>query len=286
MPGAEQLEPARPAVGRLVTIGGVKGGSGRTTLALGLLGTLADAGHRALLLDADRTAPALGRLRLGPLAAAGRAHPLAGPGELRPWLEGLAAARAEAELVLLDLPPADPLALVAAALASDLVLVPAATSALELEAARASLGLIARARARHPDGRPGVGLVPCRIAALHPEARGHEGPLLTLGAPLAPPLRLRDGHDRALAQGLPVGRLAPGSPEDRELRAITRWLLRRLGIAERAEAAPAPSPAAAGAAPVRVGYLADPPGARGPLDLSAYTRRLRDRFLPVFRRGR
>jgi chromosome partitioning protein len=278
--------PVRPMAGALVAVAGLKGGCGRTTLAVGLLGALVAAGYRALLLDADRAGAASGWLGRGPLAAAVRTRPIAAPAALRSWLEELQAARAAAELVLLDLPSADPVPLVAAALASDLVLLPVAPTDLELEAARSTLGWLERARARRGHDLPRLAVVPSRLAVLNPAARDHEDRLAPLGVALTPPLRLRPGHERGFAQGLPVGRLAPGSPEDLELRAIARWLVRALGLADRLGGPPAAAAGPAGAAPVRAGYLAEPPGARGALDLSAYTRRLRDRLLPrAWRRG-
>mgnify|MGYP005837106991 FL=1 len=287
MRGAEPSEPSdRPVAGRLVAVGGLKGGCGRTTLAVGLLGAAAEAGHRSLLFDADRAGAAAAWLRRGPLAEVALARPLDGPEALRGWLEAVAAARAAADLVLLDLPPADPVPLVAAALAADLVLLPVAPTGLELEAARATLGWLERARARRGPELPRLAVVPTRLAVLNPAARDHEDRLAPLGAPLTPPLRLRPGHERAFAQGLPVARAAPGSPEDQELRAIAAWLARSLGLADQLPAPAVGPPAIEGAAAVRVGYLAEPPGTCGPLDLSAYGRRLRDRLVPSFlRRG-
>lgn len=267
----------------MVAIAGLKGGCGKTTLALGLLGAFAEAGLRTALADVDPAAPAIAGLRRGPAGTVRRALPLRGKAALRAWLEGLAALRAAADIVLVDLPPADPLPLAAAALTSDLVLLPVAPSALDLAGARATVGWLERARAGRPDGRPRLVAVPSRIGVLHPEARAPLATIEALGLPLAPPLRLRDGHDRAYREGLPVGVAAPGSPEHRELRAVARTVAEALGLAARL---PEPAGAAAtageaGAAPVRTGYLEEPPGARGPLDLGAYRRRLRDRLLPL-----
>lgn len=249
--------------GRLVVVGGLEGGCGRTTLSVGSLGALAAAGHRTLLFDADRAGSAAAWVRRGPLAEMALARPLDGPEALRGWLEA-----------------------VAAALAADLVLLPVAPTGLELEAARATLGWLERARARRGPELPRLAVVPSRLAVLNPAARDHEDRLAPLGAPLTPPLRLRPGHERAFAQGLPVARAAPGSPEDQELRAIAAWLARSLGLADRLPAPAVGPPAIEGAAAVRVGYLAEPPGTRGPLDPSAYGRRLRDRLVPSFlRRG-
>jgi hypothetical protein len=50
---------------------------------------------------------------------------------------------------------------------------------------------------------------------------------------------------------------------------------------EPAAARPVDGTADAPAAPVCTAYLDEPPGARGPLDLGAYRRRLRDRLWPL-----
>jgi chromosome partitioning protein len=277
-------EPAR-SVGRVVAIAGLKGGCGKTTLAVGLTGVFTEMGLRTALADADPAGAAVAGLRRGPAQALRRALPLRGKDGLPGWLEGLAALRAAADLLLLDLPPADPLPLAAAALTSDVVLLPVAPTALDLAAARATLGWLERARAGRSDGRPRLLAVPNRIATLGPEVRTLLAPIEALGLPLAPPLRLRDGHDRAYRESLPVGSAAPGSPEHRELRAIGRVVVDALGLPARlrepAAAEPVDGASDGQAAPVRTAYLDEPPGARGPLDLGAYRRRLRDRLWPL-----
>lgn len=273
-------EPERGG-GRVVVVAGLKGGCGKTVLALGLLGALAESGLALALADVDPAGAAIAGARRGPAGAARRALPLRGKGALRAWLEELAALRAAADLVLIDLPPADPLPLAAAALVGDLVLLPVAPSALELAATRATIGWLERARAARRDGRPRMLAVPSRIAALDRETRAPLAAIQALGLPLAPPLRLRDGHDRAYREGFPVSLAAPGSPEHREVAAIARVVVEALDLAARPGATRAMPPRLAGAGPVRAAYLDEPPGARGPLDLGAYRRRLRDRFLPI-----
>jgi len=269
------------AAGRVVVVAGLKGGCGKTTLALGLLGALAETGLALALADVDPTGAAIAGARRGPAGASRRALPLRGKAALPAWLEELAALRAAANLVLVDLPPADPLPLAAAALTGDLVLVPVAPTALELAATRITIGWLERARAGRRDGLPRILTVPSRIAALHPGVRAPLAAIEALGLPLAPPLRLRDGHDRAYREGLPVSLAAPGSPEHREVAAIARVVAECLGLAARPGEPAAVPPRAAGAGPVRAAYLDEPPGAHGPLDLGAYRRRLRDRLLPV-----
>lgn len=269
------------APGRVVVVAGLKGGCGKTTLALGLLGALAEAGLALGLADVDPAGAAIAGARRGPAGASRRALPLRGKEALRAWLEELAALRAAADLVLVDLPPADPLPLAAAALTSDLVLVPVAPTALELAAARVTIGWLERARAGRRDGLPRILAVPSRLAALHPGVRAPLAAIEALGLPLAPPLRLRDGHDRAYREGLPVSLAAPGSPEHREVAAIGRVVAETLGLGARPGVSVATAPARDGAEPVRTPYLDEPPGARGPLDLGAYRPRLRDRLLPI-----
>ncbi len=269
------------AAGRVVVVAGLKGGCGKTTLALGLLGALAEAGLALALGDVDPLGAAVAGARRGPAGAVRRALPLRGKAALRAWLEELAALRGAADLVLIDLPPADPLPLAAAALVGDLVLLPVAPTALELAAARATIGWLERARAGRRDGLPRIFAVPSRIAALPSAVRAPLAAIEGLGLPLAPPLRLRDGHDRAYRAGLPVSLAAPGSPEHRELAVIGRVVAETVGLAARpAEPAAMPS-LARGAGPVRAAYLDEPPGALGPLDLGPYRRRLRDRLFPI-----
>ncbi|BCX18956.1 MAG: hypothetical protein KatS3mg117_2638 [Geminicoccaceae bacterium] len=267
--------------GKVVAIAGLKGGCGKTTLAIGLAGVLVEAGLATALVDVDPAGAAIAGVRRGPAGLLRRAVPLRGRAALPAWLEGLAALRRSAELVILDLPPADPLPLATAALTSELVLLPVAPTALDLAAARTTIGWLERARAGRPDGRPQLLAVPSRIAAPDPAARAPLAAIEALGLPLTPPLRLREGHDRAYREGLPPSVAAPGSAEHRELRAIARAVCETLGLAARLPDA-GPGAVDAASAPVRTAYLDEPPGARGPLDLGAYRRRWRDRLLPFF----
>lgn len=271
--------PAR----RLVVAGGLKGGCGKTTLALGLAGVLAEAGLRVALVDADPSGAALAGARHGLDGMPRRGLPLRDKAALRPWLQALGELRRAADILLLDLPPGDPLPLAAAAYAGDLVLVPAAPTGLDLAAARATLAWVERARAARGGAAPDILLVPSRMAPPPASDLGAVRELADCGAALAPPLHLRPAHDRAYRAGLPVASAAPDSPEHRELVAIARLLVERLALPARLPPAAANG---ASAAPVRSPYLAEAPGARGRLDLSAYRRRFLDRLLPALvRRG-
>ncbi|MCS6878425.1 MAG: AAA family ATPase [Geminicoccaceae bacterium] len=265
----------------LVVCAGLKGGGGKTTLALGLFGAFAESGARVALIDADPAGTAAAWCARAAAGSAGRHRPLSGRSDLAAWVAALRAEGEAAEILLLDLPPRDPLPLVAAALLADLVLVPVAPSALELPGAEASLALVRRVRRERADGGPEILLVPNRVSEFHPEARGFEARLAPLGVPLAPVLRLRETHERAYAEGRTVAAMAPGSPAHRELSAIARAVRARLGAA--ADAAPGPEERAtetSGAPVVRAGYLDRPPGAEGRLDLSGYRRRWWHRLLP------
>lgn len=126
---------------QIISVINLKGGVGKTTIALNLAAALADQGHRVVLIDADPQQSATQWAQQGQLAGAPEAarlplpvHPLqadAGAPRFKTALEQLAQA-AQATLVVIDCPPelSDP-ALVAALLA-DLVVAPAITQRVAL----------------------------------------------------------------------------------------------------------------------------------------------------------
>ncbi len=154
---------------QIISVINLKGGVGKTTIALNLAATLATQGHQVVLIDADPQHSATQWAQQGQRAGDPEAarlpmavHPLqadAGAPQFKAALEQLAQA-AQATLVVIDCPPelSDP-ALVAALLA-DLVLVPVTPSPLDLWAAKQAVATAQEARTLRDGRTPLISLVP------------------------------------------------------------------------------------------------------------------------------
>lgn len=222
---------------QIISVINLKGGVGKTTIALNLAATLADQEQRVMLIDADpqqsatqwaQQRPAGGDAVLGQLPMA--VAPLRaddGAPQFQDALTRLAQA-AQATLVVLDCPPelSDP-ALVAALLA-DLVLVPVTPSPLDLWTAKQAVATAREARALRDGIKPLISLVPSKLLAQTVLARDLPAALEALGEPVAPGITQRVALIEAIVLGQTIRTYAKTSPAAAEFAALAHHTLRRL----------------------------------------------------------
>jgi chromosome partitioning protein len=129
----------------LLAVAGLKGGTGKTTLAVSLASAVSERGRPALLLDADPLADA----RHFALLAGASAPPClalppdATPADLRALALGL-------DLCAVDLPAGDPARLSSVLDAADFCLVPCGPSALDVWSLGSTFDRVRSARAHNP----------------------------------------------------------------------------------------------------------------------------------------
>jgi chromosome partitioning protein len=214
--------------GKLIAIGNLKGGVGKTTLAISVACALAEHGQ-AVVVDADAQASATAWAAAGNLPAKVVALPLTAEGEraTAAWLERLVEIKADTAFVLVDLPPNLGAATVAALSLADLLLVPVPPSGLDLRAAGQTLALLRQARQVRGDNRPASLLVPSRVDRRTGAGREVEAVLHDMGEPVAPAIIQRAAHVDAFSASQWIGVYAPRSAGHVEIQALTA-LVRRI----------------------------------------------------------
>lgn len=203
---------------RTIAFTSAKGGSGKTTLAVSLGIAAMQAGERPYLIDLD----AQGSL----LAWRDRRRdddPPADRCEAAQLPAALAAlAKAGFTLAIIDTAGIDSPAVSAAMRAADLAIIPARPSALDLEAARPTLGALTRL------GTPYAFVLnacpPGRSGRIDDAGRA----LSLLGVLASPTIVQRTDHVDAIGFGLGVTELAADGKAAQEIRELWTWISRRM----------------------------------------------------------
>ncbi len=201
----------------IVAVGNLKGGVGKSTLAVNLACELAPS-RKVYLIDADAQATAAEWMAGGGLPVKGEALPLDDERKAAAWIKRVRAA--DADLVLIDLPPHTGAATAAALIVADLFLVPVAPSGLDLRAAAKALDLLREARQARGQGQPRALLVPSRVDRRTGAGREIEAALHEMGEPVGPAIGHRAAFvDSATARDW-IGAFAPRSVAHQEVQAL------------------------------------------------------------------
>ena len=220
-----------------VAVISMKGGVGKTTVAVNLACALAADHDHVALVDADVQATASEWLALGNLPVTGHMIPLESVRGVRRWFESEARIRrlvdrvltVEADIEVIDLPPHLSGSAVAALAVCDLVIIPCGASAADVSATAMTLELVARAREVRA-GKPPVLIVPARIDWRTGAGRAIETALAQFGEPVGPAIAQRVAYADALGIDEWIGQYAPNSPAHHEIELladIVRGVLRQ-----------------------------------------------------------
>jgi chromosome partitioning protein len=221
---------------RIIAVGNLKGGTGKSTIAVNLACCLAEKQRSVLLVDADPQGTAAAWLRDGPPRLGIASAPLGRADDHELWAHEIREQRACHERIVIDLPPQTGECFEAALRVADLLVVPLTLSEVDLHATAQALAVLHRMR-RVRDGRPSCLLVPSKIDRRTSLGRRASASLARLGWEVGPALGQRAAHAEAFRAGKWIGVHAPGSAGHIEMCALTEQVQGQLARCKAAEAA-------------------------------------------------
>ena len=197
----------------VITVAQLKGGVGKTTIAIAIAGELSRRDWDVALVDSDPQRSA------SYWAAPGNLHfpvyqiALATESVSR-WVQDVRSI--EAGSIVIDTAPSERDMGASIAL-SDLIVVPCTASGLDIEATERTMSIIEAVRNKR-DTPLRVIIVPNRVDARTLEGRQLADELAAFGEFVSRPIAARSAHVRAFSSGHSIGDFAPNSTSDHEIR--------------------------------------------------------------------
>jgi chromosome partitioning protein len=216
-------------MGNVVAVGNLKGGTGKSTIAVNLACALQADGRNVVLVDADGQGTATDWHAGHRLPVEVKSWPLGGERDAQKWVGRVLALKAGLDDVIIDLPPQVGSGIASALLLADLFVIPVTPSGVDLRATGKALELLRRARAVRAADQPACLLVPSRVDRRTAIGRRIQTTLERFGLRVGPAIRQRAAHIEAFDAGAWVGAYAAGSPAHREICQLKDRVIEVLG---------------------------------------------------------
>jgi len=219
-------------MGVVIAFGALKGGVGKSTLAVNVSCAIAVAGQRVELIDADEQATVLAWSEqdagLAGLPVPVQALPATDQTDVRRWLDTVLAHADLVDVLVLDLPPQVGQVMRAALAAADLLVLPVTASGVDLHSTGRVLELVREAREVRGGGLPRCLLVPSRVDRRTASGREVEAVLHDFGEPVGPAIGQRSAHVDAFGLHQWIGQFAPRSVAHVEIAALAAVIRRNV----------------------------------------------------------
>jgi len=207
-------------MGKLVAVGNLKGGTGKSTIAVNVACALHADGHQVVVVDADAQGSATDWHAGHRLPVRVESLPLGTERDAQKWVARVLSLKATCDRVVVDLPPQVGSGIASALLIADLFVIPVTPSGVDLRATGRALDLLRRARTVRGADKPACVLVPSRVDRRTAIGRRIHTTLKRFGLCVGPAIRQRAAHADAFDAGAWIGAHAPGSPGDQEFRLL------------------------------------------------------------------
>lgn len=215
-----------PAV--VIAVINLKGGCGKSTIAVNLACELAGQADSVLLLDNDSQGTASHWLSHGRLPVQGVFMPLENDEDADRLVRAVASRNER--YVVLDAPAHVGAAAQAAGKIADLVLVPVTASGVDLVATQGVVDLIQQARVLRRGGAPKCLIVPSKIDRRTDAGRRIDEQVRRFGENIGPAIHQRTAFVDAFGAGQWIGDYAPQSPAHYDITALAVAVKRSLRI--------------------------------------------------------
>ena len=211
-------------MGKIAAVANLKGGTGKSTIAVNLACELASGGASVVLVDADDQGTASYWIGRGQYPITLRA---ARVGEdTRAWAKQVAAL--QADIVVIDAPPQIGDTTQAIIGVADLILIPVLASTADIMATGKALALVRTARGQRRGNGPKALLVPSRVDRRTAAGKEIEAVLLEFGEPVAPLVRQRTAFVDCFSAGRWIGSYARNSDAHVDIQALAAVVRRML----------------------------------------------------------
>ena len=203
-----------------------KGGSGKTTLAIGLALAAIQAGHTVRLIETDSQGT-LSNWQLRRPYAEPIVEPVYAAGDVEQRLQSLD--RDGVTLTIIDTAGGVSASTTSPIRYADLCLIPARPSVADIEATASTLSVV---RAWNKPFAFVLNQTPIRGQRIHNAATtlADEAALDIAGVLAKPFIVMRNDHQDALGAGLAVSEFAPASKSADEIRSLWQWIEAKLSI--------------------------------------------------------